>query len=92
MYFLAPVNCEWNIWTEWSNCSSSCGGGTQVKTRQILIPAANGGTNCTGTNEIIQNCNINVTCNDTKGILFDLKYFFIVWIDLKATLYHINNG
>ena len=83
MFFLAPVNCEWNIWTEWSNCSSSCGGGTQVKTRQILIPEAYGGTNCTGTNELIQNCNINITCNDTKGSLFDSNYFLAVCIALN---------
>ena len=63
----APVNCQWGNWTEWSNCTASCGGGTQMKSREIAIPVENGGMNCTGMDEMIQNCNMNITCNDTKG-------------------------
>jgi hypothetical protein len=37
------VDC---IWTEWSECSASCGSG--VQTRSIVVPSANGGAECEG--------------------------------------------
>ena len=63
------MDCVWGNWTEWTNCTSTCGGGTKSKSREISTYAANGGQNCIGANIMFQNCNVNVTCNDTKGKL-----------------------
>ena len=38
-----PKNCVPGEWSEWSNCTKSCGGGTQTRTRVISEPAVNGG-------------------------------------------------
>ena len=66
---IEPVDCTWSNWTEWSNCSNSCGGGTQTKSREIAFSAENGGQDCIGNNIVIQNCNMNISCNDTRGNL-----------------------
>eukprot|EP01012_Entosiphon_sulcatum_P049575 TRINITY_DN6820_c0_g1_i6.p1 TRINITY_DN6820_c0_g1~~TRINITY_DN6820_c0_g1_i6.p1 ORF type:complete len:7637 (+),score=112.47 TRINITY_DN6820_c0_g1_i6:5459-28369(+) len=41
-----PVNCIMSSWTEWTNCSASCGGGTQTRTMAVVQPALNGGIEC----------------------------------------------
>jgi len=41
-----PEDCFMSQYTDWSECSASCGNGTQTSTRIILHPAANGGKAC----------------------------------------------
>jgi hypothetical protein len=38
-----PVDCQLGEWSPWSSCNKSCGGGTQISTRQVVTAAANGG-------------------------------------------------
>jgi len=45
------VDCQWS---DWGPCSTTCGAGQQ--TRNIKIPAQNGGSECSGSN--VQNCNL----------------------------------
>ena len=51
------VDCEWGPWTEWSPCTVTCGGGTQTKSRTVLVEQIGGGYNCTGA------YNSTITCN-----------------------------
>jgi hypothetical protein len=41
-----PRDCNVTAWSEWSQCSRICGGGTQYRTRSINIKASWGGTAC----------------------------------------------
>lgn len=53
---LGKINCVLEPWTNWSQCSSGCGGGTTYRTRAIKTYPQNGGTKCGLTYEQ-QNCN-----------------------------------
>ena len=39
-------DCQVSEWSDWSDCSSSCGRGWMFMERQILSPASNGGRAC----------------------------------------------
>merc|ERR1719450_1236957 len=49
--FHCPINCQVSEWSDFSACSKECGGGTQGKTRSVLIKPKNGGTECDATIE-----------------------------------------
>ena len=55
--FLA--NCIWNEWEKWGLCSTTCGGGQQLRSRTKLQIAQNGGQECPGTSQDWPR-----TCND----------------------------
>ena len=42
---------------EWSTCSKTCGGGEKNRTRQVEIPASNGGEDCAGEATQTDTCN-----------------------------------
>ena len=37
-------DCTLSEWGEWSNCSATCGGGNQIRTKDIIIPSFGNGT------------------------------------------------
>lgn len=41
-----PVDCSMGEWTKWSKCSADCGGGTQQRLRDVLIPMRHEGKTC----------------------------------------------
>lgn len=47
------TDCVTTAWTEWTECTATCGNGHRERKRQIAVPAAHGGTPCeTGLNEV----------------------------------------
>ncbi|XP_022783430.1 coadhesin-like [Stylophora pistillata] len=57
-----PVNGKFSPWTQWQQCSKTCGGGTQTRTRRCDSPSpSNGGKACTGDTFQTRECNTN-TC------------------------------
>eukprot|EP00933_Yihiella_yeosuensis_P079036 TRINITY_DN9111_c0_g10_i1.p1 TRINITY_DN9111_c0_g10~~TRINITY_DN9111_c0_g10_i1.p1 ORF type:complete len:1252 (+),score=222.05 TRINITY_DN9111_c0_g10_i1:165-3920(+) len=65
-----PVDCEWNPWSEWKNCSATCGGGTKLKTRTVKIAALWGGKPCKGDSEAVEKCNTQECAIDCKFSLW----------------------
>lgn len=46
---ITPLNGGWGNWSEWSNCSRTCGGGVSTQNRECNNPIpANGGLFCIG--------------------------------------------
>ncbi|XP_045886115.1 A disintegrin and metalloproteinase with thrombospondin motifs 2-like [Micropterus dolomieu] len=55
---------NWGLWSEFGQCSHTCGGGVQFRTRDCDNPRpANGGRPCVGTAYQFQMCNTN-ECED----------------------------
>ncbi|XP_015725366.1 hemicentin-1 isoform X1 [Coturnix japonica] len=55
---LCPVNGNWGTWQTWSQCSASCGGGEQTRTRLCNNPAPlYHGHPCPGDSSQISRCN-----------------------------------
>ncbi|KAK7873957.1 hypothetical protein R5R35_012966 [Gryllus longicercus] len=44
--FEQPVNCVVSAWGQWSPCTSTCGKGSQLRTRTVLVEPRNGGKPC----------------------------------------------
>jgi hypothetical protein len=61
-----PVHCVWEDWTDFSECSVSCGGGKQSRTRIEAVNAANNGNQCQGEASENQDCNTNA-CPTTSA-------------------------
>ena len=63
-----PIDCIWGVWSEWSGCSCSCGGGTKRRSRAIEMSPQNGGAPCQAKDkEVISVCNTmkcDTTCED----------------------------
>uniref|UniRef100_T1J287 Peptidase M12B domain-containing protein n=1 Tax=Strigamia maritima TaxID=126957 RepID=T1J287_STRMM len=55
----SPVNGEWSVWSEWSICTRSCGGGVSFQERECANPRPQyGGKYCIGENRRYKMCNI----------------------------------
>ncbi|XP_063677768.1 SCO-spondin-like [Bolinopsis microptera] len=53
-----PVDGGWSEFSEWSECSAACGGGSQSRSKSCSNPAPeNGGADCDGDDSESQNCN-----------------------------------
>ena len=64
----SPGDCK-GSWGQWSNCSATCGGGTQSRSYTIIENAEEGGVECsneTGDNEN-RACNTNVCPRPCEG-------------------------
>ena len=54
-----PVNGGWSSWSNWTECSSSCGAGAKAKFRFCINPKPHrGGESCHGKNVVIKSCKI----------------------------------
>jgi hypothetical protein len=45
---LPAVDCLWSGFSDWSECSSSCGEGLQERKRKVLQTPQDGGLECVG--------------------------------------------
>ena len=50
------MNCKLSKWSGWSSCSSKCGTGVVVRTRNVATKAQHGGQKCVGKNREQKSC------------------------------------
>ena len=53
----SPISCPWNSWDSWSACSSTCGRGTQARTRTVSQEILDRGIDCSIDSRVSRNCN-----------------------------------
>jgi len=67
-----PVDGGWSDFSDWSECSAACNGGSQSRSRSCSNPApANGGADCDGDDSESQDCNAD-PCLAVGGQRYDL--------------------
>lgn len=57
-----PCDCEWGLWTVWSDCTTTCEAGSRNRKRVIAKEAINNGTECAGDDEDFEVCNADICC------------------------------
>ena len=74
------VNCNWSFWGRWSACSKSCGRGYQIRRRNIIKYAKNGGKKCVGGKLAKRLCNRGRCSTGTNGyFVFTTLWLHLVW-------------
>ncbi|XP_038044114.1 semaphorin-5A-like isoform X2 [Patiria miniata] len=59
-YTECPVDGGWSCWSEWSDCSESCGEGLHQRTRTCTNPIpAHGGRECEGPETVTEMCSVS---------------------------------
>ena len=61
--FKLTVDGDWSDWSQFSDCSTSCGGGERVRTRSCDNPVPEfGGADCVGRDTRIRECAFVIAC------------------------------
>ncbi|ESO90281.1 hypothetical protein LOTGIDRAFT_123415 [Lottia gigantea] len=65
-----PVDGKWGAWSNYDTCSTTCGRGTQKRTRQCDNPASSfGGATCSPPGSETQSCN-PISCLGSTVLFF----------------------
>lgn len=65
--------CFWGVWTEWSDCSTTCGGGTRYRDRMVWhddVPECDGFEFCASADMGSENNECNTFC-ENGGTYFE---------------------
>ena len=85
IFYCIVGDCSWGKWSEWSQCSESCGTGFWERTRAKTVVESVNGT-CSGGEKDTQPCQIRTNhCEPLSGTKSILHKEFIVYDILRYT-------
>ena len=68
-YYYIKVDGAFGDWSEWSECTATCGGGYQTRTRECNNPAPQfGGLDCEGDLTECQLCSMEFCINECPAV------------------------
>ncbi|XP_068740870.1 A disintegrin and metalloproteinase with thrombospondin motifs adt-1-like isoform X2 [Montipora capricornis] len=67
-----PVNGRWSNWQAWSECSKTCGNGTQIRLRTCTNPPPKYGGKCVGPNSQTKSCLVKSCTVDGRWSVWSL--------------------
>jgi hypothetical protein len=76
---LCPIDCVEEGWGDWSACTTTCGGGQQIRNNPIKIQAANNGKACSWQRQQTQ------VCNDFPCAIDCVQSALTSWTECTAT-------
>ena len=89
------MDCQWQEWGPWSQCSSTCGNGQRSSLRIVKQEAKNGGEPCNEIFEKHETCT-NSQCQGTAWYMFQLiqnsfatSYMFMPLIIVTRLIFQI---
>lgn len=86
---LLLVDGSWALWSSWTSCSDTCGGGTQIRIRSCTNPApSNGGQSCSGSNTDRQDCNSHSCPSGSPQHRLQLKFCSVCNIVFSQSMGH----
>ena len=78
MSTFSAVDGGWSLWTPYSDCSRTCGVGSQERTRECNAPAPeNGGKDCEGESRERKTCS-EAPCESKLEIIITTIHFLKV--------------
>uniref|UniRef100_A0AAY4ACJ2 Adhesion G protein-coupled receptor B1a n=1 Tax=Denticeps clupeoides TaxID=299321 RepID=A0AAY4ACJ2_9TELE len=72
-----PVDGRWQLWSSWSSCTKTCGGGSQQRQRVCYGPFF-GGKQCPGDREEVRKCN-EKRCPEPHEICAEDHFSNVKW-------------
>ncbi|CAJ1364409.1 unnamed protein product [Effrenium voratum] len=72
----APVNCQWEKWSQWGDCACS---GLSTRQRMVAMQASRNGVPCVGALEDSQSCKPSLSCTS-----LDVNCAFGLWTPWSA--------
>ena len=68
---MLPMNCLWSPWSEWTECSTSCGRGMKERQRSVVLQELNGGS-CPGRFKEFLDCE-EEECNEEVTTMMNIN-------------------
>lgn len=73
-----PVNGAWTDWSNWGDCSVTCGSGERARSRSCTDPRpANSGNDCSGQDQETESCTAG-NCPGRHCVDLEISDFFLM--------------
>ena len=73
----SPVDCQVGVWTQWSECSATCGNGTETRNRNVTTQTVNEGEKCPDLHEN-RTCNTNPCPGKMRMKLYKVLFGYVL--------------